>query len=84
MEYIDKPLTINDASELTGLSKGYLYKLIHFHKIPFYKPNNGRVYFKKEELEKFIFRGRNAADYELEEKGTSFINSKKGRKTHEG
>jgi len=59
-----KALGIDAASELTGLSKNYLYKLIHLRKIPYYKPLGGRVFFKQEELESFIFRNRQDADYE--------------------
>jgi excisionase family DNA binding protein len=59
-----KALSVNEAAAFTGLSKNYLYKLIHQKKIPHYKPNGGRVFFKQEELEGFIFRGRQAANYE--------------------
>lgn len=59
-----KALTVDTAVTFTGLSKNYIYKLIHQKKIPHYKPMGGRVFFKQEELEKFIFRNRQAADYE--------------------
>jgi excisionase family DNA binding protein len=66
MEHIQKPFTVDDAVAFTGLSKNYLYKLVYLKKIPFYKPLNGKIYFKQEELESFIFRNRQAADYEGE------------------
>jgi excisionase family DNA binding protein len=53
-----KALTVDEAAAFTGLKKSYLYKLISKRKIPFYKPLGGRVYFKQEELEGFIFRNR--------------------------
>jgi len=59
-----KALTVDEAATYTGLSRNYIYKLIHLKKIPYYKPLNGRVYFKPDELEKFIFRNKQAADYE--------------------
>jgi excisionase family DNA binding protein len=62
-----KPMDITAASTFTGLSRAYIYKLIHLKKIPCYKPNGGRVFFKKEELETFIFRGKQSADYEISE-----------------
>jgi len=49
-------LTIDEASIFLHLSKNYLYKLISQKRIPFYKPLNGRVYFKPAELEAFLFR----------------------------
>ncbi|MDR0456398.1 MAG: helix-turn-helix domain-containing protein [Treponema sp.] len=64
MEQTQKALTVDAAAEFTGLSKNYLYKLIHQKKIPHYKPTGGRVFFKPTELETFLFRNRQSADYE--------------------
>jgi len=64
MEQVQKPLTVNEAVEFTGLSRHYIYKLIHQKKIPHYKPNGGRIFFKQSELEQFLFRNRQSADYE--------------------
>jgi len=58
-------MNVAEAAEFTGLSKAYIYKLVHLGKIPCYKPWGGRVFFKQNELEQFIFRGRKSADYEL-------------------
>jgi len=57
-------LSISEAAVFTGLSKNYLYKLVSKKRIPFYKPCGGRIFFKENELEKFIFRNRQSADYE--------------------
>ena len=59
-----KALTVDEAAAFTGYSKFYLYKLIGQKKVTYFKPQGGRVFFKKEDLEKFIFRNRQAADYE--------------------
>jgi len=59
-----KVFSVDDAVAFTGLSKNYIYKLIYQKKIPFYKPMGGRVFFRQEELEGFIFRNRQNADYE--------------------
>ena len=59
-----KALSVEEAALFTGLSKNYIYKLVCQKRIPFYKPMGGRVFFKKEELEGFIFRNRQGADYE--------------------
>jgi excisionase family DNA binding protein len=64
MEVLQRPLTVDDAAQFTGLKKSYIYKLCHHGKIPHYKPNGGKVFFKQEELESFIFRGKQSADYE--------------------
>ena len=64
-----KALSVDEAAAFTGLSKFYLYKLISRKKIPHYKPMGGRVFFKREELEAFIFRNRQGADYEAAKNG---------------
>ena len=57
-------LSLVEAATFLGLSPNYLYKLVNQKKIPHYKPLNGRLFFKLAELEDFIFRNRQAADYE--------------------
>ena len=64
MEQTQKALSVDDVVILTGLKKNYIYQLISKKKIPYYKPLGGRVFFKREELEGFIFRNRQSADYE--------------------
>jgi excisionase family DNA binding protein len=59
-----KAFSMNAAAAFTGLSKNYLYKLVSQKKIPYYKPLGGRVFFRQEDLENFIFRNRQSADYE--------------------
>ena len=67
MEIQKAVLTITEAVAFTGLSKSYIYKLIHLRKIPCYKPLGGRVFFKQIELEEFLFKNRQAADYEAKQ-----------------
>jgi excisionase family DNA binding protein len=69
-----KPMGIIEVAEFTGLSRAYIYKLICLKKIPHYKPLGGRVFFKREELEQFIFRGKQSADYELSEQANGILN----------
>ena len=78
MEMKQKPLSVTEAATYTGLSKTYLYKLIHLKKIPHYKPTGGKVFFKQEELDAFIFRGRVSADYELREQAEQLLTGQKG------
>ena len=59
-----KALSVDEAAKFTGYSRNYLYKLIHQKKIPHFKPMGGRVFFRQKELEDFLFRNRQAADYE--------------------
>ena len=64
MQETQKALSVKEAVQFTGLSQNYIYKLISQKKIPFYKPMGGRVFFRLNELENFIFRNRQGADYE--------------------
>ncbi len=45
-------ITIDEAVELTSLTKSYIYKLSHLGKIPCYSHSDGskKLYFKKLEL----------------------------------
>lgn len=48
-------LTVNELALLSGLTKGYIYNLVHHKKIPHYKSEGGKlVYFKKSEVEKWL------------------------------
>ena len=65
MEQIQKvAFTVDEAAAFLNLSKNYVYKLVSQKKIPCYKPMAGRVFFKPSELEAFLFRNRQSADYE--------------------
>lgn len=55
---IDKPLTIDEACNLTGYKKSYLYKLGHDRKIPFYKVNGGKVIYSERELKEWLFKNK--------------------------
>jgi excisionase family DNA binding protein len=70
-----KPLTVKDVMELTGYSKSYIYKLIHFKMIPCHKPTNGKLFFKRTELDEFCYRRKQFADYEVQEAAEAILNN---------
>lgn len=47
-------LDIAQLCEITGWKKGYVYNLISQRRITHYKPFGKKVYFKKEDIERFI------------------------------
>ena len=65
-EQMEKSRAMNcaDAAACLNFSKGYLYRLVYLGKIPCYKPTGGKLFFKADDLDAFIFRGRKAADFE--------------------
>lgn len=62
-------LTMDEVSLLTGLSKGRLYTLTSRREIPHYK--NGKVYFVRSEIEKWLTRYRVATNEEVQSNAVS-------------
>lgn len=57
-------LTVKEASQMLGLSKGTLYNMIGRNQIPYYQPR-GKVYFKRAEILQWIEEGRVASVEEV-------------------
>lgn len=74
----EKPLNLDEASKYLSLSKSYLYKLVHFKRIGYYKPNGKLIYFSKNELDRWLFRGRHKSSDELEAEAESYLSRKAG------
>lgn len=72
-EYYDS----SDAVIFLGISKSTLYKLNYKKIIPFYKPaNSKKVYYKREDLEKYLSENRISSNRELDERAKTLLNSK--------
>lgn len=72
----NKILTIENVAEMLGVSKSYVYKLTSKRILPHYKPMGKVVYFKREEIEDWIFRNRMTTDEELEMQAVNYCNKK--------
>ena len=70
-----KPLTVEEAMNFLGFSRSYIYKLVHWKKIPCHKPTNGKLLFKRSELEEFCYRNKQLADYEIAEAAEAILNN---------
>lgn len=69
----NKPvLNIDETAFYTGISKLYLYKLTSKNEIPHYKPNGKNIFFKKEELDNWLLRNRQATNEELENEAINY------------
>lgn len=76
-------LTMNDAAAYTGLSKGYLYRLVHLKKIPYYKSAGGKqTFFAKKELNDWLLKYRVQTTEEAQEAAAAYVmnNPRNGRK----
>jgi predicted DNA-binding transcriptional regulator AlpA len=73
----EQPIRMNKVMELSGYSRSYIYKLVHWKKIPCHKPNHGRLFFYESEVLDFLSRNRQAADYEVSEQANAILNGEK-------
>lgn len=56
--YVKNVLTFDEASQYTGFKKSYLYQLTSKGLIPCYRPIGKMIFFKREELEKFLLSNK--------------------------
>ncbi|RXG16550.1 helix-turn-helix domain-containing protein [Leeuwenhoekiella aestuarii] len=66
-------LTIKDVCHLYDISSSAVYKLTHGKKIPFYKPSGGKVYFKREEVQKYFLSNRVSSQDEIDREASKFL-----------
>lgn len=75
-------LNLKEASTFTGFSMSLLYKLTHFKKIDHYKPNGKNIYFKKEDLERYLLRNKVEAQpqIDIESLAANFLLTKNSKR----
>lgn len=66
-------LTLEEVTLITGLSKGYIYRLTSTQGIPHYKPTGRNLYFNKSEVEEWLQRHRVATIEEIDNEATTYI-----------
>ena len=72
-------LSVDDVMLLTGLTKGYIYKLTCRKEIPYYKPNGKLIYFSRKEVEAWMMQNRVSTVVEAEQGAAKHIAGKGGR-----
>ncbi|OWP85302.1 hypothetical protein BWK59_00785 [Flavobacterium davisii] len=70
-------LSFKEAVLYLNVSESFLYKLTSKNEIPFSKPNGGKIYFKKEDLNKWMTQNSTTSIDELEKEILTKL--KKGR-----
>jgi len=70
----ERPIKIDRVMELTGFTHSYIYKLVHWRKLPCHKPTNGRLFFFESEIIEFLNQGKRSADYELSKMADAMLN----------
>lgn len=69
-------LDISEAAMLTGYKLKGLYTLTHEKRIPHYK-KNGKLYFKKSELEAWMTENKVLTDAEIQSKAATYISTRR-------
>ena len=54
----DERLTLKETCVYLDISCSTLYKLTSKNKIPHFKPNGKKIYFRKSDLNEWLFRNR--------------------------
>lgn len=60
-------LSFNEALSYLDVSKSFLYKLTSGRGIRFSKPNGGKIYFRKIDLDNFMLSNEQKSKLEVEE-----------------
>jgi len=68
----ERPLNIQEVSELIGLSVSRIYQLVSMSEIPVYKKRQ-RLYFDKKEILEWLKSGKRATIQEINEASDAFI-----------
>ena len=79
-DYLNKEiLNVSEACKFLDYTRSYLYKLTHLRKIPHYKPNGKKIYFKKSELEELLLRNRVKTDSEIQQEAEDTLKKLRGK-----
>lgn len=65
-------LNFNEAAVYLEVSHSHLYKLTSTGTIPAYKPNGKKLYFNRQELNKWLLSNRQTSISEIEEEVSQF------------
>lgn len=75
---VENPLfTTTEAAAYLG---SYLYKLMMWRKVPYYKPRGKLCFFDKDDLDEYNRRYRVRSEDELEERSEAYMLRKRVRK----
>ena len=66
-------LTTEEAAMYLGITTGHLYRMVRKFNIPHTRPTNGKMYFRKEELDRWIAsRAETSETSETAETGVAY------------
>lgn len=65
-------LTFDEASDYTGISRSYLYKLTASGKIPHSKPNGKMLFFEKKKLVDWLLQNNRKSQKDIETEALNY------------
>lgn len=68
-----KVLTFDEVVAYTGFKASYLYKLTSSFSIPHSKPGGGKLFFDKEDLDKWLLANKCKTNSEIDQKASNHI-----------
>lgn len=75
-------LSFKEALVYLDVSSSFLYKLTSKKEIPFTKPNGGKIYFKKIDLDNWILKGTSESSELLSKKIDNYLKRGNNGKTN--
>ena len=69
----EKPLSLSEASKYLDLSKSHLYKMTSKNLISHFKPAGKKIYFRKSDLNNYLYRNKRKGNSELEQKAIDYV-----------
>lgn len=70
-------LSLPEACIYLCISQSYMYKLTSSRKIPHYSPMGKLIFFKRTELEEWVFKNRRSTREEINSEASSFLKKRK-------
>ena len=64
---------MDDLVAYTGLTKGYLYRLVNERAIPYYKGNGKMNYFKRDDINAWLLRNRIMSQAEIDAAAAAYV-----------
>lgn len=69
-----KSMTFNEVVEYTGFKPSYLYKLTSTFSIPYSKPGGGKLFFDKDEIDRWLLEtNRVRTESDLDQAASDFL-----------
>jgi len=72
---------MDDLAAYTGMSKGYLYRLVCERQIPYYKGNGKMNFFKREDINAWLLQNRIKSQAEIAAAAAAYVVKNPIRKT---